>query len=208
MQDLDTTGPPDWASLLAAARKGEEAALNEVWARLRDYLLLTADDVGNDLQAKLDTSDIVQQSLMEAHVDFGSFKGQSEQEIRAWLARLLQHNLIDAGRRFRQTRRRDIEREHSFHDYEKSDQIPSSEGTASSLVRAREQDDQLMRAIAQLPERSQQILELRHRQGLSHAEISRELGMTEEAARKLWSRTVEELRQRLTPTDAKPQGRS
>jgi RNA polymerase sigma-70 factor (ECF subfamily) len=67
------------------------------------------------------------------------------------------------------------------------------------LVRRRETDDELLRAVAQLPERSQQVLELRHRMGLSHAEVAEELGMTEAAARKLWSRIVEELQERLSP---------
>jgi predicted nucleic acid-binding protein len=42
---------------------------------------------------------------------------------------------------------------------------------------------------------------LRHRQSLSYAEIADQMNMTEAAARKLWSRTVESLRQELGATN-------
>jgi RNA polymerase sigma-70 factor (ECF subfamily) len=192
----------DWESLLTAARDGKEDALNEVWTRLRDYLLLMANDIGDELNGKFDASDIVQQSLLEAHEGFGRFRGTGETEIRAWLVRLVEHNLIDAGRRFRQTKQRDVRREHSINAYDHTSELPAPDKTASSLVRKKELDEELVRAVAQLPERSQQALELRHRQGLSHAEVATELGMTEQNARKLWSRTVEELRHLLTPRNA------
>lgn len=186
-----------WENLLLAARAGDDRALNEVWTQLRDYLVLTADDIGESLNGKLDASDIVQQSLMEAHKDFGKFRGQSEKEMRAWLVRLVQRNLIDAGRKFRETQQRDVSREFSLDASDTTNAIPSGEKTGSSVVRRKEVDDELLRAVASLPERSQQVLELRHHQGLSHTEVARELGMSEAAARKLWSRTVEELRQLL-----------
>lgn len=193
---LDTVSS-HWSSLLTSARAGDEDALNEVWRQLRDYLHLTAADVGDGLQGKLDASDIVQQSLLEAHIDFSNFRGQSEREIRAWLIQIVRNNLVDAGRRFHGTQRRAVSREIPLDHDEAIDCVAGSEKTASSLVRRKEDDDQLLRAIAGLPERGQQVLRLRHQRRLSHAEIAHELGMTVQAARKLWSRTIEELRQRL-----------
>jgi RNA polymerase sigma-70 factor, ECF subfamily len=187
-----------WLELIQAARKGDDAALTEIWQQLRSYLLIFASnrlDVG--LKGKLDASDIVQQSLLEAHRDFGTFRGQSEEELKAWISRLVIHNLQDAGRRFRQSQQRSLEKEVAWSAEAELSMI-MDQPSPSSLVRRRETDDELLRAVAELPERSQQVLELRHRMGLSHAEVAQELGMTEEAARKLWSRTVEQLQKRLT----------
>ena len=194
MQDHAST---DWISLLAAARSGDDCALEEVWKQLREYLFLTADDIGGHLKPKLDASDIVQQSLLEVHEDLDRFRGQNEAEIRAWLIRLVQRNLIDASRRYLNTQQRDVTREHSLDDIAESQRPQAAGATASSMVRRKEVDEQLLLAVAQLPQRSQQILQLRHQQGLSHAEAGRELGMTEAAARKLWSRTVQDLRKLL-----------
>lgn len=186
-----------WIELIQAARDGDDTALNEIWQQLRSYLLIFADQrLDEGLTGKLDASDIVQQSLMEAHRDFGTFRGQTEDELKSWISRLVVHNLMDAGRRFRQSQQRSVGKEVEWSA--QSDMSAARHQTsASSLVRRRETDDELLRAVAKLPERSQQILELRHRMGLSHAEVAEELGMTEAATRKLWSRIVEELQERL-----------
>lgn len=186
-----------WSELIQAARNGDDSALNEIWQQLRAYLLIFTDQrLDEGLKGKLDASDVVQQSLLEAHRDFGEFRGESESELKSWISRLVVHNLSDAGRRFRQSQQRDVAKEVTL-SAEAEQTAAKKESSASSIVRRREIDDELLRAVAELPERSQQIVELRHRLGLSHAEIGRELGMTEAATRKLWSRIVEELQERL-----------
>lgn len=191
--------PGNWFELIQAARDGDDAALCQIWQQLRSYILMFADQrLDQGLKGKLDASDIVQQSLLEAHRDFREFRGQSEAELKSWICRLVVHNLTDAGRRFRQSQQRCLTKEVSW-CAEAEASAMSGEASVSSVIRRRETDDELMRAVAELPERSQQVLELRHRMGLSHAQIAQELGMTEAAARKLWSRIVEELQERLTP---------
>jgi len=187
-----------WLELIQAAREGNDAALTEIWQQLRSYLLIfTSSRLDEGLKGKLDASDIVQQSLLEAHRDFDTFRGQTEEELKAWIGRLVVHNLQDAGRRFRQSQQRNVEKEVAW-SAETELSATMDQPSPSSLVRRRETDDELLRAVAELPERSQQVLELRHRMRLSHAEVAQELGMTEEAARKLWSRTVEQLQKRLS----------
>ncbi|QEG33577.1 RNA polymerase sigma factor [Bythopirellula goksoeyrii] len=190
----------DWPALLAAARNGDDEALGQVCEQLRHYLWIMADNgLGTDLQAKLGASDVVQDTMLDAVDDFRSFRGRTEAEFRAWIKRLIEHNLIDSARRFRDTQARDTSREVSA---EELDCGAGEMRSASSLIRRRETDEELLRAIAKLPPRQRQIIELRHRQGLTYQEIAKQLEMTEVAARKLWSRTVEQLRDQLTSDHA------
>jgi RNA polymerase sigma-70 factor, ECF subfamily len=201
-----TTGV-SWSELLQSARQGDDAALNQIWQELRTYLLIIANqrlDVG--LRGKMDASDVAQQSLMDAHKGFDEFRGQSEGEIKAWVCKLVIHNLVDAGRRFRLSQKRSISKETSWTTENELTAI-KDDTSPSTLLRQRETDDEMARAVSQLPQCSQQVLELRHRLGLSHAQVAVELGMTESGAQKLWSRIVLELQERLSPQNVRTSAR-
>lgn len=197
---IDTAIIDDWPALLVAARNGDDAALGQLCEQLRHYLWIMAENgLGTDLQAKLGASDVVQDTMLEAVDDFRSFRGKTEAEFRTWIKRLIEHNLIDSARRFRDTQARDMSREESVVEL---DCGAGEMHSASSLICRRETDEELLRAIAKLPPRQRQIIELRHRQGLTYQEIATQLEMTEVSARKLWSRTVEQLRDQLTSDHA------
>src|SRR5205085_103448 len=63
------------------------------------------------MQAKVDASDLVQQTMLEAHRDFARFEGKTEAEWLAWLRRILSHNAGDFIRRFRGSAKRQVNRE-------------------------------------------------------------------------------------------------
>src|SRR5262249_9269140 len=79
--------------------------------RFRPYVRLLA-RAGLDprLAAKLDASDVVQQTMLEAHRDRAEFRGSTSGEWAAWLRQILVRNLANALRDFRRDRR-DISRE-------------------------------------------------------------------------------------------------
>lgn len=195
---LSTSDESDWATLLAKARSGDCAALGQVWQHLRNYLLTVAGQgMRGSLRSKLDASDIVQQSLLEAQQNFDTFSGDSEEEMRAWLVKLVRHNLIDCARRYCQTQHRDVSREVSLERSGRCADLVSEQASASSILCRRESDEELQRAIDQLSGKHQRLLEMRHRQGLSYAEIGLRFNMNEISVRKLWSRTVHQLREIL-----------
>jgi RNA polymerase sigma-70 factor (ECF subfamily) len=199
---MTQTAEFDWNGLFDAARQGDERSLGQVCERLRDYLLLVADrGLFDGLRAKLGASDIVQQTMLEAQQDFDRFAGTSEEELRTWFVKIVEHNLIDSARRYRETQQRDLSREVPMNGDDKQFKLVGPQKTASSIVCRRETDEQLLRAVARLPENRRRIIELRHRQSLPYAEIAEQMNITEVAARKLWSRTVETLRQELAATN-------
>src|SRR5437016_14458881 len=82
--------PADVRALLEAARAGDRAARDRLFAGCRDYLCLTARArVESWLRAKADASDLVQQTLLEAHRGFDQFHGATEAEFLGWLRRIL-----------------------------------------------------------------------------------------------------------------------
>src|SRR4051812_44447569 len=65
------------------------------------------------LQAKLDPSDLVQQTLLEAYKDRASFRGGTRDELCGWLRQILARTLANALRDFRRARR-DVAREQAL----------------------------------------------------------------------------------------------
>ena len=62
------------------------------------------------IRRKMDASDVVQQTLLEAHRDRGQFRGESTGEQAAWLRMILARNLANAMRDLRRAKR-DVARE-------------------------------------------------------------------------------------------------
>lgn len=181
---------------LDAARSGNSEALGEIFGQLRDYLLVAAERQLDDrLRIKVAASDLVQQSLLEATNGFARFRGRTEAEVRVWLAKILRHNLADAAKEFHGSQRRSLEREQNLSGL--SEQRSRGQLTASSICRRQEQDEALEDAIQKLPERYREAIMLRHRDEMSWCQVGERLGITSEAARKLWTRALVRLRGEL-----------
>src|SRR6266496_3403810 len=92
--DLDTDGVQQVEQLIRAARGGCRESMEKLIAASRSYLWSVAiREVPSDLRPKLAPSDLVQESLLEAHRDFAGFGGSHPQEFYAWLKQILLHNL-------------------------------------------------------------------------------------------------------------------
>ncbi|HEY1379599.1 MAG TPA: sigma-70 family RNA polymerase sigma factor, partial [Gemmataceae bacterium] len=65
--------------------------------------------------------------------------------------------------------------------------------TPSVHAQVREQDEQLQRALRELPGHYRQVLQLHSSEGLTFVQIAEKLESTPDAIRKLWGRAVEEL---------------
>src|SRR5438067_4580903 len=82
--------------------------------RFRSYLRLLAQlHLDPRLRGKVDPSDLVQQTLLQARRARDSFRGQSRAELAGWLRQILARNLTHAVRDLTRGKR-DVAREHSL----------------------------------------------------------------------------------------------
>lgn len=150
----------------------------DFWAdSYRDYLrLLGLAQLDKDLVDKVDLSDIVQTTMLEAFQHTGPVSA-AEQDQRIWLRRLFLNNLLDALRRLR-TQKRDIRSEipldRSIGNSASRLQtwLASDESTPSVKAMKSEQADILLQAISELPAAQREAIQLHHLQALSLEEIS------------------------------------
>jgi RNA polymerase sigma-70 factor (ECF subfamily) len=168
--------------------------------RYRDYLLVLARTrLDPRLRGRLGASDLVQQTLLEAHRDAAGFRGTTDAEKAAWLRRVLARNLANAARDHGRGKR-DVRREQSVEAAlgESSARLEAwltaDQSSPSQRADRNEQLLRLARALAELPEAQRAALELRHLQGLPLAEVARHLGRTPAAVAGLLHRGLEQLR--------------
>jgi RNA polymerase sigma-70 factor (ECF subfamily) len=87
---------PSLNQLLIQARGGDAEARDRLFAACRNYLAVVARaEIGSWLQAKVDASDLVQQTLLDAHRGLANFRGHNEAEWLGWLRQILSHNAAD-----------------------------------------------------------------------------------------------------------------
>ncbi len=170
----------------------------------RDYLRFLARlQIDPRLQAKLDPSDVVQETLLNAHEKRATFRGTTEAEMAAWLRAILANNLAQTLRRFgRQRRDADLEVSLSAGVEQSSARLEQwLAADQSSPSQQAERNEQLMalaRALEQLPKDQRTALEQRHLLGRSVAEICREMGRSEAAVAGLLRRGLKSLRGSLS----------
>lgn len=190
----------DFELWVANARAGSTEALGRAFETCRRYLLTVAHgELAPDLQAKGGASDLVQETFLEAQRDFGQFRGTSEADLLAWLRQMLLHNVGTFSRRFRETSKRDVAREVGL-------SLGASEGgpwngvadnapTPSGLAMINEQGAALQRALDRLAADHRRVIVLRYHEDRSFEEIGRLMGRSPDAARKLWTRAMQRLRE-------------
>jgi RNA polymerase sigma-70 factor (ECF subfamily) len=183
----------------------ENAALPQL-ELFRGYLLLLARLHWNPrLAGKLDPSDVVQQTLVQAWKGLPQFRGQSEVEMRAWLRQILARQLANLARDFGRENR-DVRREVSLaapagaiDDSSARLEAWLDDGQSSPSQRA-DRNEHLLRlaeALAALPEPQQAAVTLHHLHGLSVNEIAAQLERSPSAVAGLLKRGLRALREKL-----------
>lgn len=198
---------PAVEQLIHCARGGSAEALESLIATCRGYLLLVANqELSSRLRPKAAASDLVQDTFVEAQQGFARFAGRSQHEFLAWLRRILLNNLTDLERRFKQSGKRQIDRELPIEEVDEGRLhlrvLPPHAPSPSQRAMAQERDEQLERAIAELPADYRAVILLHHHHRLSFEEVACQMDRSVEAVRKLWYRAISQLQQRLGDSHA------
>jgi len=192
-----------YSGLIEAARRGDAECRERLFALCRSYLGFVArSQVETWLQRKIDTSDLVQETMLEACRDFERFEGHSEQQWLAWLRKILNHNAADFVRRYRLTAKRAAGREVPFQDPDDSlsrgaPEPAAEQPTPSQEFLRLESELRVTAALAELPPDYQEVVVLRNLQRLSFNEVAERMGRTRPAVQMLWMRAIRKLQQRL-----------
>ena len=186
--------------LLDRAREGDVGARNELFDRCRNYVsILARVHIESWLQGKVDPSDLVQQTLLEAYRGMDKFEGQSEGEWLAWLKQILKHNATDYIRHYKGTAKRRIQREVPMETPGHGSSLfridPSDPGdTPSQMVLHQENEIQMAEAVSRLDEDYQEVILLRNVQRLSFNEVAERMNRSRPAVQMLWLRALRKLK--------------
>jgi RNA polymerase sigma-70 factor (ECF subfamily) len=182
--------------------------IEDVIERYRQYMVMLADrQLDSRLRGKLDASDVVQQTLLEAHQNQEQFRGTYEGELVAWLRKILAHNLLDAIRGLRREKR-DVAREQSIDAAIETSSVrlegwlAVEDSTPSQKFTRQEEAMQLADAMARLPDAQREALILKNWHGWKVPEIAQHMGRSSTAVAGLLKRGLKQLRQQLTESES------
>ncbi len=197
----EPTSPRSLDQLLSRARGGDGDSLGILLTNYRDYLrMLARMQIHRRLQGKGDPSDLVQEVFLEAHRNFGNFRGQSVNEFGSWLREILATSLAMHVRRFMGTQMRDLTLEQSMtadldHSCHGIDNLLLANLTSPSQNAARNESHlALAKAIEGLPADYRRVIEMRHLDGRTFPEISAAMERSVDSVEKLWVRGLRALK--------------
>jgi RNA polymerase sigma-70 factor (ECF subfamily) len=187
--------PLDESELVALARRGELAAYEEIVRRHQTIVFRTAWLI---TRSAADAEEAAQDAFLKAHAALGRFREGAP--LRPWLlaiaANEARNRVKSAARRERLATR--VAQEVAVEERRPGGAVPSPE---AALLR-REQQEELLAAIGDLPERDRLAIACRYFLELSEAETASVLGCRRGTVKSRLSRALDRLRARLEVADA------
>ncbi len=188
---------PEMQRLLQQVRGGNPRARERLFDRSRNYLRrLIEVRLDPQLRARVDPSDVVQETQLEAFRRLDHFLRRQNLPFRLWLRRLANDRLIMLRRRHLRAARRSVRREAPALEQSALPLADPNPGPDEGLV-CRDKADRVGRALDLLGEADRTILRLRNFDGLSNQEVARRLGIEPATASQRYGRALLRLRQHL-----------
>lgn len=189
-----------------SAENERSQLVNDAFQKYRNYLKLLAEaEIRRypGLRGKMDASDIVQDTLLQAVKALEKFRGRTEPELAEWLRTILARQIANRVRSF-QCEKRDVRRERLLGDCleDSAVRISALAGKIASPGGPGSEAGDLFLEFADvlitLPDPEREAFVLRHLGGLRLDEIGRELGLKRTQVSGLLRRAAGMLRKRLS----------
>jgi len=193
-------------SLLTKAKDGEDDAMHDLLERhrrsLRQMIALRMDRA---LAARLDASDIIQDTLVEANRRFRDYLGNPQLPFHLWLRQIAQDRLIDAHRRHRVAQKRSVDREQSLSPppfaeksaWDLAAQLKDPQLTPAAATIRKEFQSRFFATLQNLSEEDREIVLMRHFEHLGNGEVALALGISAPAAGMRYLRALRKLKEQL-----------
>lgn len=205
---MDSIWPqsPETIQLLQKAKEGDASARNDLMDRHRASLQqMIRMRLDRKLAARLDSSDIVQDVLIEANRRLDAFIAQESMPFHLWLRQLARDRIIDMHRRHRAAAKRSVDKEQrlqagGFGDrssLELAAQLRDPELTPAAAALKNELQERFVMALEELSEEDRDIITMRNFEHLTNTEVAQALGLSQPAAGMRYLRALQRLRQVL-----------
>jgi RNA polymerase sigma-70 factor (ECF subfamily) len=191
----------DTEHLLGRAADGDDAARDELLERHRHRLRrMVAVRFDPRLAARVDPSDVVQETLAEAAAQLNRYLKERPLPFYPWLRQMAERRLIDLHRRHVQARRRSVTREEAGVGLSDQSALALAErlygrpSSPSAGLHRQERRDRVRAALAALGAQDREVLVLRILEGMATREAAAVLGISEVAVRSRQVRALERLK--------------
>lgn len=186
---------------LEAARQGCREAQGELLVQYERYLSAIArEELPPRVRTKAAESDFVQRTYAQAMDHFDQFRGESPDEVRAWLRGILINEMRQEHRALHASKR-DVNCERSINNSRAVIEPHDPQPTPRTDAVDREEVERLHRCMERLPDDYRQVVQLRSWERVPFKEIAEQMGRSESAVQKLWARAVVRLQQELDSLD-------
>jgi RNA polymerase sigma-70 factor (ECF subfamily) len=186
--------------LVALAQEGDQSALDHLYRVYAERVRwIVRFRMSKELRSKLESMDIVQDTLIQALRGLDGFTYKNEGDFVRWLSKIAENELRGSLRKLHADKR-DIRKDVRL-DYDRSTTadryagmpIPVDATTPSVIFSKRDELARLEKAIDELKPEYREVIVLTKIDGLSYKEMGQRLGKSDEAVRKLVSRAMAEL---------------
>jgi RNA polymerase sigma-70 factor (ECF subfamily) len=204
---MEMESSDELASLLQRAGGGDEAAVQELFARHRDRLKRMVHlRLSRRLQGRVDDSDVVQEASMDCARRLQEYIADPKLPFYLWLRHMTGLKLAEIHRRHLGTQLRDADREVTLHrgGLPEADSVSlaahllgqlttPSQAAIKAETRLIVQD-----ALNNMDPTDREVLALKHFEQLSTSEIAEVLGMSKAGAGSRYLRAIKRLKEILS----------
>ena len=186
--------------LVALAQEGDQSALNNLYRIYAERVQwMVRFRMSKELRSKLESMDIVQDTLVHALRGLDGFTYKNEGDFVRWLSKIAENELRGNLRKLHADKR-DIRKVVRFDDDKPTTRggyagipTPVDATTPSVIMSKRIELARLEKAIDELKPEYREVIVLTKIDGLSYNEMGERLGKSDDAVRKLVSRAMAEL---------------